>query len=387
VPRARARFLRHVRTQVSPTGWVQLLITAVIAIFVVALPAAPIDWDARSIWLFHASWLHGSADVYLQAQLSPELVFSHPNYPLFGSASMAVVWAIAGGAANFSLGLQVVGLITVLTTALAGSFTIKRLVPTVHPVVGSVAFALFLMSVLTIAWNLLGRGSMDPLQAALVVCVAAVLLPSLSTRMPWSDAALASVVGFAAINVKQEGFWFTLAVMGVFVVVSFRQQYWAKYVPLAALVLGFGGWKGFLALVHSNDTTDASGIAGRLPELLDFASPAWLILKRLAGEQARPTLVPIGLVVIVLLIALNLLKPGWATVRTSLFVFASWSGIIAIVAITYALGETRNRIDWWLLTSYDRVIGTAELFAWFIVFVGVLLVSPWGSPERKAVVE
>lgn len=380
---ARASFRAHVRVPPRLGDLVQLGITLVIVIFVVALPAATIDWDARSIWYFHASWLNGPASVYLDAQRASELAFSHPNYPLLGSASMAVTWCLTGGAVNLTLASQVIGLMTILTTALAGSVTLKRLAPRTNPLVAGLAFALLLGAMLNTALGLLARGYMDSLQAAAVTAVAALLLPYLGERMPWRWAILTSVVAFASINIKQEGFWFTVAVLLVFLVVSLRTQHPAKYLPLATTVVGYGASKVFLVLVGSSDTTDASGMVGRLPELLDRSSTAWSIIRTIGYDDGLATFRPVLIVVIVLLLALNFVRPGRTSLLLSVFLLASWIGILGIVVATYALGNTRAEISWWLLTSFDRVIGTAELICWFIIFTGVVLISPWKSPSRE----
>lgn len=65
-------------------------------------------------------------------------------------------------------------------------------------------------------------------------------------------------------------------------------------------------------------------------------------------------------------------NPGKISIKLVSLLISSWLLIIAVIFLTYALAQTRDRIDWSLATSYIRVISTPILLGWFIVFVAVI---------------
>ena len=384
VPRLRTRVMANLRQPVGGQEYLHLSITGVLVLFVAVLVPAPIAWDARSIWLFHGSWLTGPAVDYLDGLALPELVFSHPDYPLLGPGSMAVTWNLTGQAEDLTNGVRLIALLSLSAVAFVATATLSRITRDVHPVLTSLAFVLFTTSVLPLAAGLLDEGYLDAMQAAYVVALVAVLLPSLHERMPWRSAMLASILAVAAVNVKQEGFWFVLAVLCSFLVVSFRTQNVAKYVPLAVTLGAYGVWKVFLAANGAIDTSDASGIAGKLPELVTPGSRAWEVLGRLAATEWAIHVLPVLIVLLLALCGYFVLRRDPSRLRTALFLLIAWLGLNVIVMLTYALGDSRDVLDWWLATSFVRVIATALLLAFFAVMVVVVSVPAWRSESTKA---
>lgn len=384
-PRLRAKTMQNARSKVSQLEYVQLAAVAILVIFVVAFVPAPLGWDARSIWLFHASWLNSPAQAFLDGQTLGAIAWSHPNYPLLGPASVAVTWGLAGGAENLVLGLQASALLTILVVALSGSIALRSFASTGNTLVKSLAFIFYLMSVLTISDGLLNQGYMDPLQAVFIVAFMASLMPMLSGKITWTAAIFASVIGIGAMNVKQEGFWFTMTVLAVMLVVSLRSQYWAKYIPVGVLVAFFATWKAFLAFAQSPDTSDASGVVGRLPELLDRSSQAWGILGRIARQEASAFAFPALAILIVFVVLLLVIFPSRSAIKQATALVIIWCSVTGIVVLTYALGNTRDQIDWWLSASFSRIIGTALLITWFSVYFVVLRVLPvWSREDSPA---
>jgi hypothetical protein len=376
VPVLRSRAIRNARGEVSRMEYLQLAAVVVLVIFVVAFVPAPLAWDARSIWLFHASWLNGPAQAFLDGQTLAAIAWSHPNYPLIGPASMAVTWGLAGGAENLVLGVQAIALLTILVVALSASLAMRAFAPTGNPLVKSLAFIFYLTSVLTISDGLLNQGYMDPLQAAFIVSFLAALMPMLSGKLTWSASIFAGIIGVGAMSVKQEGFWFTMTVVVVMLVVSLRSQYWAKYLPLAAMLLFYGVWKAFLGFAQSLDTSDATGMAGRLPELVDRSSLAWGILVRIARQEATAFALPALAIMVIFLILFLVITPTRLALKQAAALALIWCAIMAIIVLTYALGNTRDQIDWWLSASFSRIIGTCLLVTWFTVYFVVLRISP-----------
>lgn len=377
----RSRVIQNARTAVSHQEYIQLVAAAALVLFVVTLVPAPLAWDARSIWLFHASWLNSPAQAFLDGQSLVAIDWSHPNYPILGPASMAVTWGFAGGGENLILGVQVIALLTILVISLAASLAIRTFAATGNPWVNSLAFIFFATSAFTVSDGLLNQGYMDPLQAVFIIALLTVILPVLSMKITWSVAIFACVVALGAMNVKQEGFWFAATVILVVLLVSWRTQYWEKYLPLAAIVIFFGLWKGFLGFIHAVDESDASGVVNRLNELLDRSSPAWGILTRIAKQEATAFLWPSFAIMVLFLLLYLFLSRTWEAAKHVVAIAAIWSIVMGIVVLTYALGNTRDQIDWWISASFSRIIGTGVLLAWFSVFFVVLRISPWGAHQ------
>jgi hypothetical protein len=367
----------NLRAGVTRDGVLQLVIAGTVAVLALSLAPAPLGWDARSIWLFHASWLNAPASVFIDEQSLPAAAFSHPNYPIIGPGSTAVVWGIAGGTENLMLGVQVTGLLTVMVLALGASLILARFARGASPIVTNLAFAGYLTAGLAIADGSIVRGYMDTLQAAAITTLVAALVTS-SPRRPTVPSVIVTVmIALCAINVKQEGFWFAIAVLAIFLVLSIRQQSVGKYVPLAGVLAFYLLWKAFLGSTGSDDVSDASGIATRAGELLEPNSTAWSIFARVATNEFLGLPSTAIAVSLVLLVAVLVARRNRRMFSRVALIAAAPLATSLIVITTYALGDTRDRIDWWLATSFSRIIATSELLAWFGIFFAVLLLSPW----------
>jgi hypothetical protein len=383
VPTLRAALIANYREPIPFREYLQLAIVGVVIVIVISFPPAPLAWDARSIWFFHASWLSADASAFIDGQTLKAVAFSHPNYPILGPASMAVSWGLAGGGENLVLAQQVSALLSILVAALGGSILVRRFAGNVNAVVATVGFALFVTAALTVGDGLLNQGYMDALQASFIVALLALLVVAIGERMTPVRAGLITLVAIGATAVKQEGFWFSVVVIAVFLVITVRQQYLLKYAPLAGVLAFYGAWKLFLAAIGASDTTDASGVAGRLPELLDPSSTAWSIIMRIATREFTYTIAPLLLILVFSLAgAVLVTRRRTQVVRAALLIVLSVLGITGITVLTYALGNTRDVIDWWLSSSFSRIFATVEYITWFAVFLGVLVISPWTDPTR-----
>lgn len=377
-PGLRRSAITNLREPIPLGEILQLAVVAVIVLFVVSFPPAPLAWDARSIWFFHASWLDAPASAFIEGQTLEAVEFSHPNYPILGPASMAVSWGLAGLGENLVLAEQVAALLAILIAALAGSVVVRRFARNGNTAVSTIAFALFVISALTIGDGLIVHGYMDALQACFVVALLALLVSSIDSPLTPARAVLVTIVAIGASNVKQEGFWFSVIVIVAFLMVSARRQYLVKYLPLAGVLTFYGAWKVFLAAIGASDETDASGILDRLPELINPTSDAWTIITRIASRELMEWIAPlIALSVLFLLGAIIFAERRFEVLRACLVIALSIAGMTATVVLTYALGNTRDIIDWWLSTSFTRIFATVEHTSWFGVFFGVLVISPW----------
>lgn len=383
VPALRQLVISNARSGLKAQDIRELAVVAAVLVVVSTLVPAPLAWDARSIWLFHASWLNASSSAYLNAAPSSEMAFSHPDYPILGPASMATVWGIAGGAENLTLGIQTTTVIAVLVVGLAGSIAIRHFAPQGNPVLTTAAMLGFVGAALAVADGRIDEGYMDAMQACFVVALAAQLFRLLRARASWDSAALAAVLAIGAISVKQEGFWFTVIILCAFLLVTVRSQSLAKYLPLAAAVSFYGVWKIFLAVVKARDTSDAAGVVGRFPELVDRGSLAWSIIVRIVTNEIAHSVVPLLIALIVAMGAALIAKRG-AFAKEMVFLAITVLGILGTIVLTYALGNTRNQLDWWVVNSFSRVVGTDQLLTWLAVLIAVVVLAPWKSRQTSA---
>lgn len=225
---------------------------------------------------------------------------------------------------------------------------------------------------------------MDALQAFLIVCLLSSLIPALQDRLSWPQAVLSGIIGVAAMSVKQEGFWFALTIILVMLLVTVRNQYFAKYLPLFVVTGFYALWKFFLESINSVQQSDVAGIGDRLPELLNADSTAWTILFRLTTNEGFSSFWKIAVVIVVFVTAMLVTQFNPTTIKLVALVVGSFLAIIAIIFLTYALSQTREKIDWWLATSYIRVISTPILLGWFTVFIGVISASDSWNKLNKA---
>lgn len=371
-PQSREAIRKHFLLGWSWTEVGQMAVVFGLLALVVLYPPAPLGWDARSIWLFHASWLNDSASAFIDAQNLTAIEWAHPDYPLLGASTIAVLWGILGQGENLTLGIQIVTVITVSTAALSGSLAISNLSKTGNIWINLVAFGLLIIAGFSIGGGLFNQGYMDTLQAFVVICLMSALLPALIGRLTFSQAFFAGIVGIAAMSIKQEGFWFSLIVVAVMLVITFQDQYSAKYFPLVLLLGFFALWKIFLESIHSVQQADVAGISDRLPELLNFDSTAWNIIMRLLTNEGFTYLGRTAVLILLFSVAILVSNPGKFSFKLVSLLIGSWLLIIAVILLTYALSQTRDKIDWWLATSFIRVISTPILIGWFIVFIGVI---------------
>lgn len=93
---------------------------------------------------------------------------------------------------------------------------------------------------------------------------------------------------------------------------------------------------------------------------------------RLLANEGFASLSKTAVLIVLFSVAILVSNPGRVTFKLVSLLIASWLLILAVIFLTYALAQTRDKIDWWLATSYIRVISTPILIGWFIVYVGVI---------------
>jgi hypothetical protein len=133
----------------------------------------------------------------------------------------------------------------------------------------------------------INTGYMDTIQGLLVSA-------TLTSSLIWSrdsvakSTVLVGVVSIAAMNAKQEGFWFVLLVLSVVLVIySIQRQFWFL-LALVPFTAGRFLWVSFSDYVNMPESGSTSGLTSRIPELLDQNSLAWEILPKILFEWFIP---------------------------------------------------------------------------------------------------
>ena len=205
--------------------WAQLaFFVAVVAVPLLAVRRAPVDWDARAIWLFHADWFFAGGAKAAAAMANPFFVVSHPDYPPLAPGTAAAVWTILGRdneLAQLTIALLVASSTVAIATALCS--VMKGVSRSLTTVTGA---ALILG-----AYGLAGRygtnGYVDLLAAAALTAGAVALLVG---RLERDTAALGAVCLAVAMLTKNEATVVGAAIL--FLTVCFRG--WRRGLLLAA---------------------------------------------------------------------------------------------------------------------------------------------------------
>ena len=146
----RRRVIENSREPLEALDYIVIIVGAVCVIgFIWRIPP-PLGWDARSIWLFIASWLIEDSQVYVQVQQMPGVL--HRGYPFGAPASIAVAWQLYGGVENLWSGVRLIAVLTLCASLL----TVKTLLN--HVVTGlsngfQVLVALILTPVLFLVYG------------------------------------------------------------------------------------------------------------------------------------------------------------------------------------------------------------------------------------------
>jgi hypothetical protein len=184
--------------------WYALLGSATVASTVIVfLSRAPVRWDARSIWFFHASWFADKTTPYAVAVASTTAYgFSHLDYPPLTASIGAFAWRL-GNPRNDWIPQFATGILTLACCAVL-AILISRYVNSAWErlAVGLISTLLFLA---IIRGNGLD-GYVDGL-AALLVTVLVVMAFSAK------DDQVVIIFAIAAALVKNESFVFLVAVI------------------------------------------------------------------------------------------------------------------------------------------------------------------------------
>lgn len=343
-------------------------IAAVVAAFARYAWMAPHgDWDAWAIWNHHARFLYRGGAAW-RAGFSPELVWSHPDYPVLVPAAIARLWAYSAESravpAIVSGAFVVAGLVVVF-----GAVARLR-----GAVAGACAAALLAASDQWIVWGA-AQGGDVPAAALLAGACAALLVASLPgphrVRLVAVAGALLALCGWT----KDEGLMFAALLGGWTLLRAGRAG-----APRAAAALAAGAAVPALVWAHfrfavapglGNVISGGGGVADYLARLVDPGR--WQVIlagvpKHLPGDGGRVALYAL------LAAALLGARPRSA-LRSPVLVplLASFAAFLVVYAITPL------DLGYHVTTSAPRVL----LQPWPALLMALLAIGP-RAPDASA---
>lgn len=374
--RCRRRMVSNVRTPIDSFDLIFVALLLIFGIgFLIYLPP-PLAWDARSIWLFHASWISHGETVFSAAQTLDSLSFSHPSYPFGGPAAIAIVWMLSGTQESLWLGVRVVAFLTLTNTILATKLLLAPYARKAQTLgLTLLAAMVSILVFLSVDGNALS-GYMDVLLATNLAIAFAALLALQNHQNQRLDShhkeliAISAFAIFASVGIKQEGIFFSLVLIASFVIAYVRK--WQEItVLLVSAVASFAIWKVGIAATGGKSESDASGILSNFPELFDLNSVAWSNFSVIWNGYFKNYLIYPNLIFLVSVLALLIEPNSRRSLRVLAFTVVAWIGNWVVTFTPYMLGESRDNLGWWLDTSFNRIVSTQLIFT--IVFCGFVL--------------
>lgn len=327
-------------------------------------------WDGWAIWNMHARFLYSGGDAFRRMLASPQLRWSHLDYPLLVPATIARAWAYCGGDPPAVSGLVALLFGAATVGLLAGAAARLR-----SPAQGCLAGLALLGTPFFVTFSASQYADV-PLGFFILACAAAVALHG---RAPSSRglAALAGAAAGMAAWTKNEGLLFALvaaaAVGSAGRARSAGPRPWAFYGGLAAALLPVAYFK--LALAPPNDVVTAS-TAGRLGQIADLSRHRTILsaLGRFGSGFGEWRVLPY------FALALPLMVPGRPRLGRH-----EWAvgGLVALTALGYygVYLLTPWDLAWHLDASLQRLM--VQLWPTLLLFWALCL-GPVGAAAAPA---
>ena len=352
----------------GPVTWSGLAaLVAVVAVPLLAVRRAPVDWDARSIWFFHADWVRVGGTEAVDAVSNPALAFAHADYPPLAPATVASVWRVLGH--DYELAQLVTALLgasAVVAMALAVRVAVRGLrLPSTVTAAGGV---LLILAAYGIAGSGGTNGYVDLLWAA---AFAAGTVGLLRSRNEPAAAGAGALCLATAMLTKNEGLIAGAVVL--LLVVAMRGL--RRGLVLAAAPAGLAAaWVLASRVLGAESDLAASG---RLPGLLS--------LDREVLERIGPTAEAIWRwcrweLVVAAACAGAALAVARRPRSEALGVgpWAVWgaiAGCLGAIALAYVISP--NDIEWHLRTSVDRTTVAPRLLLLVEATMSAFVLLSW----------
>jgi hypothetical protein len=354
------------------------LAAGLLLIFAIPILSSPLaDWDARSIWFFHARIISLDAGIHRRAAwAASELAWSQPDYPKLVPTLAAEVVSLAGFWNEYVPKGALLLLLAPPVALLASAFE------------WSAAWLLLAVSWLLGQDSLLWNGYMDGFLAIYIAGAAWQLSVFLRDGLKPS---LATGLGFLGIacSLKNEGILFSFAVLGTFFAASLlRGGTWVRALTLRPLSIPI------TALVAMAPTAlwASLKLSWGLHNGLGIGSMAWLLrLKGRVLDGRSTTYVMHALLfsesaawkaACVFFVATTLLALRRRVSAAPFHAFgAAFASFLALCIIYLA---TPFDLEWHINTSASRTMRTVvALMMTSIAFILRALITPINSSSRS----
>lgn len=376
IPASRLKLLESVAALKSPSEHWLVAVGGLAGVVSLATTPPPLGWDARSMWFAIPSWLNGPSEQYLTAQLGGAQT-GWPEYPFFGPASFATLWQLMGVNEDLWAASRLSGVLAICLGAVAIAMFISRFASDSQLWIKLSVMAGYLFSLFFVADGYINNGYQDVMQGAAIALVLVTVI-TYNPQHRLVSFSLVAVASLAALNIKQEGFWFTVAVILLGAIYwAFKRELWFGLGLLPAIA-GKLVWDGFGAAVQMPASGSTDGMFSRLPELLSGSSVAGEVLGKIFGSWFPQ----LHLGTMVVLVAVSVLLVMQKKLLEAALLGLSGLALYAIPVITYALGNSRDSIDWWLGTSYTRITASFTI----VVFLSIAALVLWNAPSAKRAV-
>lgn len=416
---------------VVPTGAVVAVVALLAPLLVFAL-RAPVGWDARTIWWFHAEWLEQGGDEFASALSDDAVGWTHADYPPLASAAVAGVRSLGGGLDPSRLALATSAWVSWSALALAAVALCAAVLGSRHPTSGGAAprnddlegdaprgsdldggapdsvaplaagthvldgpvatgvvagAALAGFGLLLVADRGLASGYVDHLWAALLAGAAVLALQHRPS--PSSALAAAMLLGAAALT-KNEGLAGAVVLVAL-ALVRHRHRLRTHWVVPAALVPGIGWAVLVRALGATNDVADegnASGLLGGDAEVWGRLDPTASAIVQLDYSVPFVAVAAVAaLVAVVGGVGLSFRRRQLG-IGSDLWLWVLFAGLVGTVVAAYLVSPTD--LDWHLATSLSRtmlgptLVLVVSVATWLAVALRALTgaTASTAAPER-----
>ncbi len=343
-----------------------MLAIAATAIALAPVMRAPIGWDARAIWFWHAAWLQGGGAAYAHAFVMPTVSTTHVDYPPLAPATIAAIRGIWHSGRDARMAQAATTWLSFAALA-AAAWSIARVG---RRRVACAAAALgFVVVALELAGSYSTNGYVDVMTAGWSAAGAVLLLGPQRDRVPSATGLLA--VAACAVT-KNEGAIVAVCILAIAALSATRRErvrLLAAIVPAAAWVAisSVRGARGDLVLDARHTT---------IAKMRDRVAPTASAL----GHRIGPLLAVIAVVFLVHWFALDPER------RRTIWAFAAKSvGVCAlyVLALSGAYLVSRHDIHWYINASATRAVFVVQFI---LVAMGAATVADaWGAGVSPSV--
>lgn len=366
----------HVKYQLIDRSQMQILAFAIVCFYILisSLPA-PVAWDSRSIWFFHASWFNNGSDIYLQAQGNPSVAWSHPNYPSFVPAAIATTWGILNSGENFWIAQTVISIFTVSFLAFIFDVIFNE-IDTKKNSSGeklSGILAFFILSIYITFHPQTNNGYMDNLQALTSFAILIFLMKNSSNLRKLRDFKIFLIIAICSTQIKSEGMLLYLILIFSILFRESKNQIFYKKLTLLLIPLIFNLlWQLKLAQFGQSESLFKNW-SFRLADILNANSDTRNSLEATIDFSYSVGFTRLALVSLVgLLLVKNFSKAKSDEVEILILTIALF---LLFILLTYTVGDYGAGIYAWLEQSFSRFTMTPKLIMLYAIIRSIFILN------------